>query len=188
VTARPGATTGEPGNTTTTAHVEQGMEHVDSGPPSDAPPGLATSPLSPEHEASVADMEAQIGLLVRRARLYGRSVTTALDPSLDPAAYGILLRLSSVGAERTTDLAAFLGIGKPTTSRQLTQLVALGLVERTDDPVDRRASLVRLTAEGRARFAAQRDQRRGLMRERLAEWDVEDVRTLAHLLGRFNDV
>ncbi len=149
---------------------------------------LAGSALSEEHEAAVADMEAQIGLLVRRARLYGRSVTTALDPSLDPAAYGILLRLSSVGAERTTDLAAFLGIGKPTTSRQLTQLVALGLVERTDDPIDRRASLVRLTAEGRERFSVQRDQRRGLMRDRLAEWDVEDVRTLARLLGRFNDV
>ena len=161
----------------------------DVGPADEQGAGpLAGSALPEDHEAAVADMEAQIGLLVRRARLYGRSVTTALDPSLDPAAYGILLRLSSVGAERTTDLAAFLGIGKPTTSRQLTQLVGLGLVERTEDPVDRRASLVRLTAEGRDRFAVQRDQRRGLMRERLAEWDVEDVRTLARLLGRFNDV
>lgn len=141
-----------------------------------------------EHEAAVAALETQVGLLVRRARAFSTSGATEVHPDLDHAAYGILLRLSAVGAERTTDLAAFLGIGKPTTSRQLTQLVDLGLVERVSDPTDGRASLVRLTEDGRERFARVRDVRRARLRTRLGPWADEDVRTLATLLERFNDV
>ncbi|MEJ5944134.1 MarR family winged helix-turn-helix transcriptional regulator [Pseudokineococcus basanitobsidens] len=140
------------------------------------------------HEEAVAALETQVGLLVRRARAVSASGASEVHPDLDHAAYGLLLRLSAVGAERTTDLAAFLGIGKPTTSRQLSQLVDLGLVERTSDPTDGRASLVRLTAEGRERFDRVRSVRRARLRERLEPWSDADVRTLATLLERFNDV
>jgi len=141
-----------------------------------------------EHEQAVAALETQVGLLVRRARAFSTSVATEVHPDLDHSAYGILLRLATVGAERTTDLAAFLGVGKPTTSRQLSQLVGLGLVERTSDPTDGRASLVRLTEEGTRRFGRVRDDRRATLRRLLGPWADDDVLTLAHLLERFNDL
>ncbi|MEJ5914025.1 MarR family winged helix-turn-helix transcriptional regulator [Pseudokineococcus sp. 1T1Z-3] len=139
------------------------------------------------HEQAVAALETQVGLLVRRARALSTSGASEVHPDLDHSAYGILLRLSAVGAERTTDLAAFLGIGKPTTSRQLSQLVELGLAERTEDPSDGRASLVRLTDEGQERLDRVRSVRRATLRARLDVWTDEDVLTLATLLGRLND-
>ncbi len=140
------------------------------------------------HERAVAALETQIGLLVRRARAFSTSVAAEVHPDLDHSAYGILQRLATVGAERTTDLASFLGVGKPTTSRQLSQLVELGLVERTSDPTDGRASLVRLTADGSRRFARVREDRRANLRRQLAPWADEDVESLARLLERFNDL
>lgn len=154
--------------------------------PADALP--ADELAADDHERAVAALETQVGLLVRRARAFSTSVAAEVHPDLDHSAYGILLRLATVGAERTTDLAAFLGVGKPTTSRQLSQLVELGLVERTSDPTDGRASLVRLTAEGQRRFGRVRDDRRAALRVRLGPWADDDVLTLARLLERFNDM
>lgn len=140
------------------------------------------------HERAVAALETQIGLLVRRARAFSTSVAAEVHPDLDHSAYGILQRLATVGAERTTDLAAFLGVGKPTTSRQLSQLVELGLVERTSDPTDGRASLVRLTRDGAQRFDRVRQDRRANLRRQMEPWADEDVVSLARLLERFNEM
>ncbi|WP_299035885.1 MarR family winged helix-turn-helix transcriptional regulator [uncultured Pseudokineococcus sp.] len=145
-------------------------------------------PAPDGHEQAVAALETQVGLLVRRARAFSTSVATEVHPDLDHSAYGIMLRLATVGAERTTDLATFLGVGKPTTSRQLSQLVELGLVERTSDPTDGRASLVRLTPEGQQRFGRVRDDRRATLRVMLGPWADDDVLALAQLLERFNDL
>lgn len=71
-------------------------------------------------------------------------------------------------------------------SRQLHALVALGLVDRVPDPGDRRASLVGLTEEGRARFTRVRDARRLSYARKLAAWDRGEIAELARLLHRLN--
>lgn len=136
---------------------------------------------------AVSELERQLGVLMRRARAASATVATTVHPDLDPAAYGLLVRLSEVGAERMTDLAGFLGVGKPTVSRQLSALVDMGMVERVVDPSDARAALVRLTAEGQTKFSRARAARREHFRGLLVGWPEEDVRELARLLGRLND-
>ena len=50
---------------------------------------------------------------------------------------------------RVSDLAACVELDASTVSRQIKQLEDKGIVERTADPADGRASLVRLTDDGR---------------------------------------
>ena len=62
----------------------------------------------------------------------------------------------------------------------------LGLVAREPDPADGRASLVRLTEEGRARFRRVRDARRERYVSKLAGWDRREIAELARLLHQLN--
>ncbi|NNG84000.1 MarR family transcriptional regulator [Streptomyces sp. NHF165] len=111
-----------------------------------------------------------------------------VHPDLEPAAYGLLVRLEDGGPQRATDLAGYFGVGKATISRQLQALVTLGLVDRVPDPGDRRASLIRLTEEGRARFTRVRDARRLSYARKLAAWDRTEIAELARLLHRLNSL
>ena len=88
--------------------------------------------------------------------------------------------------QRATELSGYFGVGKATMSRQLRALEDLGLVTRERDPADGRASLVRLTEEGLARFQRVRDARRDLYVQKLADWDRGEVLELSRLLGHLN--
>ncbi|PWI44087.1 MarR family transcriptional regulator [Streptomyces sp. ICBB 8177] len=132
-------------------------------------------------------LERELTMLFRRARASSGEMARAVHPELEAAAYGLLVRLEEVGAERATDLAAYFRVGKATMSRQLRALEELGLISREPDPADGRAFLVRLTPEGLARFTAVRDARRERYRSRLSRWDRTDVTDLARLLARLNE-
>jgi DNA-binding MarR family transcriptional regulator len=74
-----------------------------------------------------------------------------------------------------------------TISRQVGQLVRLGLVERTADPADGRATLLAATAEGRRVFEENRRRRNEHLADLLSPWPDGDRRALAALLARFAD-
>ncbi len=97
-------------------------------------------------------LERELSVFLRRARASSGEMARELHPELEPAAYGLLVRLEAAGRQRATELAAYFGVGKATMSRQLRALEVLGLVAREPDPADGRASLVGLTEEGRERF------------------------------------
>jgi DNA-binding MarR family transcriptional regulator len=137
------------------------------------------------HEAYV-HLEREIGLLLRRSRAISARLAAELHPDLDGAAYGLLALLQDAGPQRASDLVARLGLDKSTVSRQVTSLVALGLVDRSADPEDGRALVLTPSAEGSARLARIREARRARWEADLADWPVDDVARLADLLGRFN--
>ncbi|MCF3122259.1 MarR family transcriptional regulator [Streptomyces arenae] len=132
-------------------------------------------------------LERELSLLMRRARASSGEMARQVHPDLEPAAYGLLVRLDDSGPQRATDLAAFIGVGKATMSRQLRAMEQLGLVSREPDPADGRAWLIRLTPEGSTRFRTVRAARRAQYVRRLAGWDRAEVAELARLLGRLND-
>jgi DNA-binding MarR family transcriptional regulator len=137
------------------------------------------------HQAYV-HLEREIGLLLRRSRAISARLAAELHPDLDGAAYGLLALLQDAGPQRASDLVSRLGLDKSTVSRQVTSLVALGLVDRSADPEDGRALVLTPSAEGSARLARIREARRARWEADLAGWPVEDVARLAELLGRFN--
>jgi DNA-binding MarR family transcriptional regulator len=86
---------------------------------------------------------------------------------------------------RLCDLAERLGIDSPAVTRKVQQLEHLGLVVRSPDPVDGRASRLLLTAEGRRSIERLLDARREWLEELLSEWPTSDRQEFARLLQLF---
>ncbi|MGA0532277.1 MarR family winged helix-turn-helix transcriptional regulator [Hansschlegelia sp. KR7-227] len=86
------------------------------------------------------------------ARRWRKALDEALaDFGLTDASWRPLLHLGRLGdGARQNDLARSLGIEGPSLVRLLDRLAAAGLLERREDPTDRRAKTLHLTAEGRA--------------------------------------
>lgn len=131
-------------------------------------------------------LERELTVLLRRARAKSGEMAREVHPDLESAAYGLLARLAESGRMRATDLAAYVGVGKATMSRQLRALEELGLVHREPDPADGRAWLIQLTDLGRARFNSVRDARRARYVRQLRNWDRTEVAELARLLQQLN--
>ncbi|WP_420000528.1 MarR family winged helix-turn-helix transcriptional regulator [Streptomyces boninensis] len=132
-------------------------------------------------------LERELTLFYRRARSASGEMAREVHPELEPAAYGLLVRLADGGVQRASELAGFFGVGKATMSRQLRALEELGLVTREPDPADGRASLLVLTPEGAQRVNRVRAARYARYVERLGGWEHDEVAELARLLGRFNE-
>nr|WP_307805050.1 MarR family transcriptional regulator [Streptomyces sp. VRA16 Mangrove soil] len=131
-------------------------------------------------------LERELTVFLRRARASSGEMAREVHPDLEPAAYGLLVRLEECGAQRATDLAGYIGVGKATMSRQLRALEDLGFLSREPDPADGRAWLVSLTERGRENFRQVRDARRMRYVRQLAGWDRREVAELARLLHQLN--
>ncbi|BAC70675.1 MarR family winged helix-turn-helix transcriptional regulator [Streptomyces avermitilis] len=131
-------------------------------------------------------LERELTVFLRRARANQGEMAREVHPDLESAAYGLLVRLDECGRQRATALAAYIGVGKATMSRQLRALEDLGLVAREPDPADGRAWLVHLTEEGRRRVGRVREARRARYVSQLAHWDQREVAELARLLHQLN--
>ncbi|WP_405143902.1 MarR family transcriptional regulator [Sphaerisporangium sp. NBC_01403] len=138
-----------------------------------------------EYEAYCA-LEHQLGVLFRRSRALSAEMGRAVHPELEPGAYGILVRIGDVAPARSSELAAYFGVGKATISRQLKVLEELRLIGRQPDPLDGRAHLLDLTEEGRERLDRARSARQQRFYALLGTWPQDDVRLLGQMLARFN--
>ena len=100
--------------------------------------------------AIIAKLEGEMSVFLRRARRTSNALAASLHEELEPNAYVMLIYIASTEHARVTDLAHFLGVGKPTVSRQLHTLDSLGLVSRTTDPSDSRSVVLELTEAGKS--------------------------------------
>ena len=127
-------------------------------------------------------------LLMRVARTQRRRWRDALAPwDLSPhqaRALGVVVERDGV---RLSDLAESLHIAPRSATEVADGLQARGLVERTPDPGDRRAVILRPTAEGR-RVRAEVGRARAADNEALlSRLSGDDRATLARLLGALLD-
>lgn len=141
----------------------------------------STSPSSATPDAPATAEEAVMMTLVR----LGRRIRQRLPgEDLDFAAIVLMKSLLQRGGMRLSTLATTLDVDASTVSRQVRQLEDRGLLERTPDTEDRRASQVSLTPEGQARLHAGAERRRALVADLLEEWPPEDRDRLRTLLTR----
>ncbi|ADG87061.1 transcriptional regulator [Thermobispora bispora] len=144
----------------------------------------------PEHDtgdyAAFCAVEHQLGILFRRAQALSARMRSKVHPELEPGAYGLLSSIDRNAPIRPSDLAACLGVGKATISRQVKVLEELGLVGREPDPLDRRAHRLVLTPQGRQLLDRVRTARQQQLYSLLSSWPTEDVWLLARMLERFN--
>ena len=151
--------------------------------------GLMPTPSqSPEEfDAAFESIEQQLSLFWRRARAVSHAISRSLHPEVEPGAYGLLMILRREGPMRVTELAALIGIGKPSVSRQVALLEQLGLVDKEDDPDDRRAQRITLSPAGAAEVNELRRRRLSFFRDALGTWDLADLSQLSEYFTRVND-
>jgi DNA-binding MarR family transcriptional regulator len=131
-----------------------------------------------------ADIARELGLFLRRwHRLQDKRAENA---GLDRAAFMLLFRLMGEGPARLSRLAGDMCVDLSVASRQMAALEAAGLVRRTPDPADRRASVIEVTDAGIEMFHRKRDRSVAFLRALLADWTEADRAAFVRLMGRLN--
>jgi DNA-binding MarR family transcriptional regulator len=137
-------------------------------------------------DAALQQVEHQLSMFWRRARSLSHQLSRQVHPDMEPAAYGLLSIIRKEGPIRLTELASCIGVGKPSVSRQIAFLESIGMVYKEADPQDGRAQSIRLTPKGEDKMHQVQDARRQVFRERLGEWPLAEIQTLADYIERLN--
>ena len=132
------------------------------------------TPDSPEE--AVMHLAMQIGRRMKQ-RQPGDEVDAATIP--------LLYALTCSGDVRLSDLAQHMRLDASTVSRHARQLEERGLIVRTDDPDDRRASRIAITDLGTKALESFVEQRKRRLGQVLRSWSAEDRENLHRLAHRF---
>lgn len=156
-----------------------------------APPAPASAAAGSSAEVSdvLVGVERALTRMMRQATrpAFYRALMAAAGTALDRADYAVVVHIDERAPVRLTDLAEVLGVDISTVSRQVRDLERSGLVERSGDPDDQRASRLRLTAQGQEVLTRVRAARQESMKTLLTGWSREDLVRLTRLVGRLAD-
>jgi DNA-binding MarR family transcriptional regulator len=135
----------------------------------------------------VGQIEHALGALLRltRAPRFAETVRQRAGAEIDRAGYGVLVRVAELGPVRLSELAQYLGLDVSTVSRQVQHLEQRGLVERSPDPLDRRAALLDLSEQGRETTHRMRDAWCETVADVVKTWRPADIARFGSLLDRF---
>ena len=113
------------------------------------------------------------------------SLSRRTNVDLDTTSVIAITTLARRGALRPSVLAAYLRVGPSNVSKLSANLLERGLVERTSDTADARASLLRLSPRGHALIESLVEVGDQMMTEILANWPATDQAEFARLLKLF---
>jgi len=131
----------------------------------------------------VGVVEREFGTLMMHVIRYKHQVN---GNRLDRMALMVLGTLAYCGPSRLTTIAERTGLDPSTVSRQVADLEREGLLARETDPDDRRAMLLKATAEGQQMLDRLTRGRRRRMERLLSDWSPDDIVTFGRLLGQLN--
>jgi DNA-binding MarR family transcriptional regulator len=138
-------------------------------------------------EDAGARLQVALVLLLQRrhrAKIYGE----LLEPfagMVDEATYPVLSGLGRIGPTTSARLGAEIGLDRSVVSRHSDRLEALGLLRRSPDPDDARATLLTLTGEGERIVALLRERLAAIFQRRLDSWPPEQAGAFVAGLERF---
>ena len=142
--------------------------------------------MTSDRQATVRRIEDEVGVLVRRLRRVIAERAQEVHESLHPSQFVLLNHLADHGPLRASTIVEHFAMDKASVSRQVQHLIELGMVDRTPDPEDGRATLLSVSDEGRRRLSDVAAHRRKLLDERLGDWDDDDLAGFAASLARYN--
>lgn len=126
----------------------------------------------------MSDVRALASGLDRLTAWLRRQTPTQVSSSTITA----LDRLRTEGPLRVSELAVREAMTQPGVTMLVNRLADAGYAERVPDPTDRRASLVRITADGEAVLIARYAARAEVIRTALAELSTDDQQLLSAAL------
>ena len=128
----------------------------------------------------------EINALLSASRALTERTAAAFFPGLQPAAFRLARWLYAYGPANPSALAEAVAMDRSSTSNLIGRMKALGLVESSPDPADRRAVKVSLTAAGVTRVVEALDLRGTTFFARTKDWLIEDLQLFTALLHEFN--
>jgi DNA-binding MarR family transcriptional regulator len=140
-------------------------------------PADETAPLDPAVDAFFRASRSLVGIAVR-------SVAAAPVPLTVPQ-HRLLVLTSERGPHRVGDLARELGVNQSNASRLVDRMVAQGLVRRSTDPADRRASIVEPTPAGHRVLEAVAEHRLRELRSVVERMPPGSRERAVEVLGEF---
>ena len=153
-----------------------------------APAAAAQVASAGSTDQAIAEVEEQFTRLFNQVGTAMRDRASHIHPDLQPGGYKLLSTIVRSGPIHAGDLAAMLYTDKSVISRQVRILEEMGFVERQTDPTDRRASFLAATPEAIEKVNEVRAADQASLYRSLRRWGEEDVRRLAELLERLNEV
>ena len=141
------------------------------------------SPRSNDHDLAVKDLEgALLDLMSEFRRFYARAADE-VSPGLSVGAFRALITVDRSGPTTVSAIAERMRLDKGLTSRHVSDLVRLGLVDRVVDGGDRRVRRLIVTDEARRRLDAVRVSYEHLLASGLVDWPVDQVARLSSLIA-----
>lgn len=132
-------------------------------------------------------LEEELGVTIRRVKRVIGERAREVHEELQPASYFLLVHVAEHGPVRASDVRSVFDVDKGAISRQVQHLIDLGLLDRTPDPEDGRATLLSASGEARRRLAVVTAHRRKRLEERLGGWSTAELVDFVTMLGRYND-
>src|SRR3954447_15113670 len=127
--------------------------------------------------AGAAALAAELRIAVMRASRRLRAEKS--DADLSDGQYSVLALLEREGPRTPRDIALHERVQPPSMTRTLTALLELGLVTRTEHPVDRRQVLIAVTETGATTVRETRRRRDAWLTRRLAALPADEREVLA---------
>jgi len=134
----------------------------------------------------LGELEREVGVMVRRIRRVLAERARSVHPELQSSGYLMLSWLQQHGPMRASAISECFGIDKGAISRQAQHLLELGLVDRTPDPADGRATLLSASEAALARLDQVRETSRLWLDDKLGDLPDADLAQFVQLLGRYN--
>lgn len=131
-------------------------------------------------------LEHELGMLARRLKRVVAERAGEVHPDLQPSSYWMFTHLAESGPLRASALVEAFDLDKGAVSRHVQHLLDIGLLDRTPDPEDGRATLLSVTAEGARRLAAVDEHRRAWFAQVLGDWSDAELAGFAGELARYN--
>ena len=109
----------------------------------------------------------------------------AIEAAMGVTQFRALVIIASRGPMHSAGLAAAMGVHPSNATRTCDRLVAAGLLDRRDNPADRRHLLLTLTRKGYRLVEGVMEHRRVLIRQILDKMPVDGRQQLAAVLDQF---
>ena len=141
--------------------------------------------------AKSRDTEEEVEALMRASKVVSAAIAHSLavaDAKVTLPQLRVLVMLQDRGPLNMSAVADGLGVNASNASRTCDRLSRSGLIDRRDDPEDRRNVSLSLTAAGRRLVRSMLSQRRAIFAQVVAEMGAQDRTRLVAGLSAFNEL
>jgi DNA-binding MarR family transcriptional regulator len=151
---------------------------------------MMMNPTEIQTQPPLAERAAHLRTAIVRTARRLRQEAAAETSGLTPTSVAALATIERHGPLTPSEIAAIERVKRPTITRTLGCLEREGLIDRAQDPNDKRSALVAVNGAGRERLRRLRGRKNAYLARRMKSLTAEEVETLeraAEILERMRE-